>query len=165
MDWQPTTNNPLGIYFDAGPVVVGIDTDDGGGESLQVTGPTSLDDQTIVTDGGGNLTVQGDGGVIVQPTPTKTQLTLLNRQWKPLPEPRQGQVAAGGHAGHDQLSANKRPLNCPRHRRREHEGVPRTLPRQWTRRNNRYQRRRRLRPSRSGPPHRRRNAARRPLSR
>ena len=64
MDWQPTTNNPLGIYFDAGPVVVGIDTDDGGGESLQVTGPTSLDGGLITTDGSGNLTTT-DGGQIV----------------------------------------------------------------------------------------------------
>lgn len=64
MDWQPTTNNPLGIYFDAGPVVVGIATDGGGGQNLQVTGATSLDGGLIITDGGGNL-ITTDGGYIV----------------------------------------------------------------------------------------------------
>ena len=64
MDWQPTTNNPNGVYYDAGPVVVGIATDGGGGQNLQVTGATSLDGGLILTDGGGNL-MTTDGGYIV----------------------------------------------------------------------------------------------------
>lgn len=64
MNWQETVNNPNGLYFDAGPVVVGINTDGGGGQNLQVTGATSLDGGLILTDGTGNL-MTTDGGIIV----------------------------------------------------------------------------------------------------
>ena len=106
MDWQPTTNNPLGIYFDAGPVVVGADSDDGGGESLQVTGPTSLDDQTIVTDGGGNLTVQGGGAITLADTTNDVLILLTPGSGNPSLT-LQGQVSAGGIAATITLSANK----------------------------------------------------------
>ena len=79
MTWEPTTNNPAGLYFAAGPVVVGTDTDDGNGESLQVTGPTALDSEAIVTDGTGNVTWTDNGSGIVltmQDTTPTDQLQL-----------------------------------------------------------------------------------------
>lgn len=78
MDWQPTTNNPLGIYFDTGPVVVGVDTDGGGGENLQVTGATSLDGGLILTDGAGNLYTTDGGSIVATDESQDATCTLIS---------------------------------------------------------------------------------------
>lgn len=78
MDWQPTTNNPNGVYYDAGPVVVGVDTDGGGGQNLQVTGATSLDGGLITTDGNGNLMTTDGGAIVATDANQDATCTLLS---------------------------------------------------------------------------------------
>ena len=78
MNWQETVNNPDGIYFDAGPVVVGADSDGGGGQNLQVTGATSLDGGLIITDGTGNLTTTDGGEIVATDADQDATCTLLS---------------------------------------------------------------------------------------
>ncbi len=97
MNWQDTINNPLGIYQDAGPVVIGANTDDGGGEALQVVGPTALDSQAIVTDGSGLITINDPGQIQLANAAQDALVTLQSGFGGPT-FTMQGQVSTGGVA-------------------------------------------------------------------
>ncbi len=58
-------------------MVVGANLDDGGGESLQVVGPTALDSQAIVTDGSGNLSINAAGSVTINDTTNDCVVSLF----------------------------------------------------------------------------------------
>ena len=129
MDWQPTTNNPLGIYFDTGPVVVGVDTDGGGGQNLQVTGATSLDGGLILTDGNGNLMTTDGGEIVATDADQDATCTLVSLGGIPQLS-LISHIAAGAQPATIGLVAAQRPPHHARHRRRQHKGGRVHLPRQ-----------------------------------